>query len=57
MCRGVTINVQNSQFLVDLYLIELEECDAVLRAQWLRTLGPITWNFKTMEMGFSMGFS
>ena len=37
------------------YLIELEGCDAILGAQWLKTLGPITWNFETIEMGFSVG--
>ena len=52
---GVTINMQSSQFLVDFYLIELERYDVVLGAQWLKTLGPITWNFETMEMGFSVG--
>ena len=55
VCRGVTLNVQNSQFLVDFYLIELEGYDVVLGAQWLKTLGPIIWNFETMEMGFSVG--
>ena len=55
MCREVTLNLQNSQFLVDFYLIELEGCDAVLGAQWLRTLGPILWNFGSMEMGFKVG--
>ena len=29
VCRGVTINVQDSQF-VDFYLIELEGCEAIL---------------------------
>ena len=57
MCREVTLNLQNSQFLVDFYLIELEGCDAVLGAQWLRTLGPILWNFESMEMGFKVGNS
>ena len=51
----VTLSLHNSQFLVDFYLIELEGYDAVLGAQWLRTLGPIVWNFDTMEMGFTAG--
>ena len=32
VCRGVALSMQNSQFLVDFYLIELEGCDAVLEA-------------------------
>ena len=55
VCREVTLNLQNSQFLVDFYLTELEGCDVVLRAQWLRTLGSIVWNFESMEMGFTIG--
>ena len=51
----MTLNLQNSQFLVDFYLIALEGCDAILAAQWLRTLGPIVSNFDTMEMGFTVG--
>ena len=54
LCREVTLNLQNSQFLVDFYLIELESCDAVLGAQWLRTLGPVVWNFESMEIGFTI---
>ncbi|EXB28516.1 hypothetical protein L484_006138 [Morus notabilis] len=54
LCREVTLHLQESQFLVDLYLIELEGCDAVLGAQWLRTLGPIIWDFDRMEMTFSV---
>lgn len=57
LCREVSLNIQNTQFLVDFYLIELEGCDAVLGAQWLKTLGPIVWDFDTMDMGFKVGGS
>ena len=55
MVAKVTLNLQNSQFFIDFYRIELEGCDAVLGAQWLRTLGPIVWKFGNMEMGFNFG--
>ena len=32
LCKEVTLHLQDSQFLVDFYLIELEGCDAVLGA-------------------------
>ncbi|CAB4265105.1 unnamed protein product [Prunus armeniaca] len=30
-------------------------CDAVLGAQWLRTLGPIVWDFSKLQMTFNVG--
>ena len=55
LCRDVTLNLRNSQFLVDFYLTELEGCDVVLGAQWLRTLALIVWNFNSTEIGFTVG--
>lgn len=40
---------------VDLYPLPLEGCDAVLGAQWLRTLGPIVWDFSKLHMKFQIG--
>ncbi|KAK2999353.1 hypothetical protein RJ639_024546 [Escallonia herrerae] len=39
---------------VNLYLLPLEGCDAVLGAQWHSTLGPITWDFSKLEMSFKV---
>ena len=55
MCKEVTINLQNTQFLVDFYLIELKGCDVVLGAQWLRTLGPIRGIFEVWKWGLRLG--
>ncbi|WRX27539.1 hypothetical protein QQP08_020034 [Theobroma cacao] len=38
-CKGIAMNIQG--------------CDAVLGAQWLRTLGPILWDFSTHLKGGS----
>ena len=38
-------------------MIDLEGCDAVLSSQWLRTLGPIVWNFGSMKMSSTVGKS
>ncbi|CAA7040954.1 unnamed protein product [Microthlaspi erraticum] len=35
--------------------IPLGGCDIVLGVQWLATLGPITWDFQKLEMGFKYG--
>ena len=33
-------------------MLEIERCEAVLGAMWLRTLGPILWDFSSMWMSF-----
>ena len=35
LCIKVTLYLQNSQFFLDFYLIELEGYDAILGTQWL----------------------
>lgn len=54
-CRGVGMKLQGVPILVDLYLIPLVGCDAVLGAQWLSTLGPIMWDFSKLHMRFNLG--
>jgi hypothetical protein len=34
------------------YVVDLSETDVVLRVQWMITLGKITTNYQTLEMGF-----
>ncbi|CAL9222412.1 unnamed protein product [Arabidopsis halleri] len=46
---------RGTQFLADLMVIPLEGCDMVLGVQWLETLGPITRDFKKLEMQFRIG--
>ncbi|KAG7572601.1 Neutral/alkaline non-lysosomal ceramidase C-terminal [Arabidopsis suecica] len=41
-----------TSFVDDFMLIPLGGCDVVLGVQWLRKLGPISWDFNTLEMGF-----
>jgi hypothetical protein len=35
-----------------LYVVDLSDTDVVLGVQWLITLGKITTNYQTLEMGF-----
>ncbi|GAV78486.1 RVP_2 domain-containing protein [Cephalotus follicularis] len=50
---GVCIMLQGVPMVVDFYLLPLGGYDAVLGAQWLRTLGPILWEFSKLQMSFS----
>lgn len=45
-------NLKNTTFSLSVMLIPLQGCDVVLGVQWLATLGPITWEFNKLEMGF-----
>lgn len=45
-------NFLNYEFRADFMVIPLGCHDIVLRVQWLSTLGPITWDFKELEMSF-----
>lgn len=39
------IVVQGQVFTTECFLLPLGGCDIVLWMQWLRTLGPILWDF------------
>ena len=42
--------MQGQVFVVDLNVLALGDCELVLGAQWLRTLGLIQWYFLEMSM-------
>ncbi len=44
--------MQGHVFRTDLFLLPLAGCDVVLGIQWLRTLGPILWDFTELKMEF-----
>ena len=48
------MSLQGVPITVDLCLLPLEGRDAVIGAQWLRTLGPIIWDFSTLLMKFQV---
>lgn len=55
-CNDI-INIQGSRFTIPFHVLSLGDCDVVLGVQWLRTLGPINWDFSTMSMSFCFGQS
>lgn len=51
-CVQIQIIIQGVSVYVDLYILPLEGYDVVLGTQWLRTLGPIMWDFSKLLMAF-----
>jgi len=43
--REVEVKMQGYIFRTEFFILPLAGCDAVLGIQWLRTLGPILWDF------------
>lgn len=56
-CRGLAHNIAlrigEEHFTVDCYSIPLDCYDMVLEVTWLRTLGPILWDFEDLCMAFN----
>ena len=53
-CKELQWEVQGFQQLTDFYVLPLQGCDLVLGIHWLKTLGPIVWDFKALTMQFVM---
>jgi hypothetical protein len=51
--REVEVKLQGIVVKKDLFILPLAGCDAVLGIQWLRTLGPILWDFSALTMQFT----
>jgi hypothetical protein len=50
--RETKVKMQGHIFSMDFYLLSLAGCDVVLGIQWLRSLGPILWDFIKLTMVF-----
>ena len=53
-CGNVLISMGDYNLRSDMFALPLGGCDVVLGAQWLRTLGPILWDFVELWMQFSI---
>jgi hypothetical protein len=49
---GMKLTLGRHELVQDVYVMDLSDTNIILGVQWLSTLGPITTNFKTMEMSF-----
>ena len=51
-CHNLQISIGDYNLRSDMFSLPLGRCDVVLGAQWLRTLGPILWDFAELWMHF-----
>jgi hypothetical protein len=50
---GMKLTLGKHELAQDLYVMDLPDTNIILGVQWLSALGPITTNYKTMEMSFT----
>jgi hypothetical protein len=50
---GMKLTLGRHELVQDVYVMDLPDTNIILGVQWLSTLGPITTNYKTMEMSFT----
>jgi hypothetical protein len=51
-CPGSSVCIGQEEFSIDFYIVSLAGYEMVLGCQWLRTLGPVLWDFSTHAMSF-----
>uniref|UniRef100_A0A0A8ZXJ2 Reverse transcriptase domain-containing protein n=1 Tax=Arundo donax TaxID=35708 RepID=A0A0A8ZXJ2_ARUDO len=52
ICEHARVRIGAEDFDIDFYIIPLNGYEMVLGCQWLRTLGPILWDFDRLSMAF-----
>jgi hypothetical protein len=52
ICRGIHIFIDKEEFILDFFIIPLAGYKMVLGVHWMRTLGPILWDFGRAQMRF-----
>jgi hypothetical protein len=50
VCPNFKFFIDSEEFVLDLFVIPLADYEMVLGVQWLRTLGPILWDFTRARM-------
>jgi hypothetical protein len=50
---GMKLTLGRHKLVQDVYVMDLPDTNIILGVQWLSTLGPITTNYKNMEMSFT----
>jgi hypothetical protein len=52
VCKNTPMHIQGETFVTDCYTLPLEGFDLILGVQWLKSLGPIVWDFAALSMAF-----
>jgi hypothetical protein len=52
VCLTMNILINDLRFSINCFTLDLGGFDLVLSVQWLRTLGPIVWDFDALSMAF-----
>jgi len=52
VCLATLVTIDTETFSIDCFALDLGGFDLVLGVQWLRTLGPIVWDFGALAMSF-----
>lgn len=55
ICKQVPMTIGVEQFFINLYVLLIDDYEFVLDCQWLKTLGPILWDFERHLMAFRHG--
>jgi hypothetical protein len=50
---GLSLTLGRHDLAQDFCVMDLPDTNVILGVQWISTLGPITTNYKTMEMSFN----
>jgi hypothetical protein len=51
-CKATNVLIQGENFIMNCYALPLEGFDVILGIQWLKSLGPIVWDFTALMMAF-----
>ena len=51
-CCNVCISIEDYNLCSNMFSMSLGGCDVIMGAQWLRTLGPVLWDFVELWMQF-----
>lgn len=54
ICKGFNWQLQQIRFNADVIILPLVCYDLILGIQWLKSLGPILWDFNKLQMEFSI---
>lgn len=53
-CDQVAFKVQGNKFTTNFYTLTLGGCDVIFGVYWLKTLGPILWDFLQLTIVFKL---